>query len=341
LSPYLPRTLRALLCCLPVVAGLAGCVTRSPDFEPIRIDGWTYAAAVKNADTGQWHCFVSGRYDSGITVRISRSSRGYVLAFEKPEWSLEDGAIYSVTLSIDDLWQARIEGVATEDSIVVPLDFDDEALSALRRGSVLTMAAEAETFRFELTREATTLDRLESCYRRHLPQDAAGYHNPFAAAQNPFKVRPRADPATRSPTAMQPAELEEILRAATTLEFRADHASQFTPSADLVYALDDYIFGYYWEQSVAGRTVDTVLALTLAGMQRDCTGRAVSGRYPGRENDLAKVRRGFVTCEEDDFFADILILAKGDFAMTFVTSSSLDDAELAEAVGAGISSFIP
>ena len=337
----LPGIWSALLGFLLVVA-LAGCVTRSTDFEPIATDGWAYAGAAKVPSTGQWFCYVSAPYNSGVTLGISRASDGYGLDFAKPEWSLENGAIYYVDLSIDSLWWARLRGVAVDDTIAIPLGLDAEALSALRRGSVLTMVAEAETFRFELKRESATLDRLEDCFRRRLPADTAGYRNPFPAAQNPFKVHPRADEASRSPTIIEPAELEQILSRATGLEFRAEQASEFTPSADLVYILDDYLFGHYWEQSMAGRNVDTVLALTLAGMQEDCAGRAVSGRHPGRENDLAKVRRGFVSCEESDFFADILILTRGDFAMVFVTSSSLDDAELAEKVGAAVGgSLVP
>jgi hypothetical protein len=240
-------------------------------------------------------------------------------------------------VSIDDVWRERIEGLAVDDNAIdLLLGFNPKALSALRSGSVLTMAAEAKTFRFQLDDEAATLDRLEDCYRRHLPKDATGYQNPFASAQNPFKVRPRSDEAARTSTVMKSAELEQILQNATGLAFRADQASEFTPSADLVYILDDYLYGYYWEESVEGRNLDTVLSLTLAGMQQDCEGHALSGRRPGRQNDIAKIRRGFVSCEERDFFADILILTRGSFAMVFVTSSSLDDAELAAGVGAAV-----
>ena len=335
----LPGIWSALLGSLLVVA-LAGCVTRSTDFEPIEIDGWAYAGAAKISSTGEWLCYVSAPYKSGVTLGISRASDGYGLDFTKPEWSLENGAVYEVDLSIDSLWRARLRGVAVDDAITIPLGLDAEALSALRRGSVLTMAAQAETFRFELKREAATLDRLEDCFRRRLPAGTAGYRNPFPAAQNPFKVHPHADEASRSPTLMQPAELEQILSRATGLQFRAEPASEFTPSVDLVYILDNYLFGYYWEQSLAGHDVDTVMSLTLAGMQQDCAGRAVSGRHPGRESSLAKVRRGFVSCEESDFFADVLILTREDFAMVFTTSSSLGDAELAENVGAAVAGSV-
>lgn len=325
----------ALLASL-LVAALTGCAGRPAGYEPFEIAGWHEAAAVRVASSGEWVCYVSAPYKSGITLGIWRSGKGYRLEFEKAGWSLEEGAVYPVHLSIDDLWAARRQGVAVENAIVIPLLLDADALGALRRGSVLTMVAQAETFRFELRGEAATLDRLESCYRRHLPKDATGYRNPFPAAQNPFKAHPRSEATSRTPTIMKPANLEQILQQATGLSFRADQASEFTPSADLVYLLDDYLFGYYWEESVEGRNLDTVLALTLAGMQTDCAGRAVSGRHPGRENDIAKIRRGFVSCEESDFFADILILSRGGFAMVFVTSSSLGDAELAEGVGAAV-----
>ena len=331
----LPGLWSTLLGSLLAVA-LTGCVTGSADFEPIEVDGWSHAAAVKVPATGSWICFVSAPYHSGITLRIGRASDGYSLYFAKPEWSLEKGAVYEVDLSIDRLWRAHLEGVAANEAIRVPLGLDAEALNALRLGSVLTMAAQAETFRFELKREAATLDRLEDCFRRRLPAGTAGYRSPFPAAQNPFKVHPRADEASRSPTIMEPAELEQILSQATGLQFRAEPASEFTPSVDLVYILDGHLFGYYWEQSLAGHDVDTVMSLTLAGMQQDCAGRAVSGRHPGRESGLAKIRRGFVSCEENDFFADVLILTREDFAMVFTTSSSLEDAELAENVGAAV-----
>lgn len=308
----------------------------------MEVAGWDHAFAAKLPSSGEWFCSVSAPYTSGIRLTISRQGYGYSLDFDKPEWSLEDKATYYVTLRVDDLWHARMKALAIESTLIVPLFLDAEALSALRRGSLLTLEAEAETFLFQLENEAATLDRLESCYRKRLPKEASDYRNPFAAAQNPFKVQPRGQQAARSPTAMKPAKLEEILRGATTLDFRADHASDFTPSADLVYVLDGYLFGQYREQSVAGGTLDTVFTLTLASMQQACTGRAVSGRYPGRENELAKLRRGFISCDEEDFFADVLVLASGDFAMTFVTSSSLDDAELAETVGAAVgASLVP
>lgn len=339
MHPHLPRSLSALLC----VAVLAGCVTRSTDVVPLRVEGWTDAGAVRVASTGNWHCYVSAAYNSGITLQIWRTDRGYRLAFEKPEWSLEKDAVYDVTLSIDDLWQSQLAAGAVAEAIVIPLGLDDEALSALRRGRVLTLQAAAETFRFELEREAATLDRLESCYRKRLTKEAAAaYRNPFAAAQNPFKTRPRVGTLSGTPTVMKSADLERLFYRATGMEFRVEQASGFTPAADLVYFLGDYLYGHYWEQAIEAGGLDHVLSLTLASMQTDCSGRAVSGRIPGRENDLAKLRRGFVTCEADDFFADVLILANEPFAMTFVTSSSLDDAALADQVGAAVgASFVP
>jgi hypothetical protein len=99
--PPSPRRLSALLC----VAALAGCVTRSADFEPLRVDGWADAGAIRSANTGTWHCYVSAPYQSGITLDIWRTNTGYRFVFDKPEWALEKGAVYVVTLSIDDLWQ--------------------------------------------------------------------------------------------------------------------------------------------------------------------------------------------------------------------------------------------
>ncbi|HMA15296.1 MAG TPA: hypothetical protein VKP12_10955, partial [Kiloniellaceae bacterium] len=154
----------------------------------MEIDGWTEAFAAKTTVRGQWFCSVSASYKSGIRLTISRDHSGYSLDFQKAEWSLEDKATYPVILSIDDLWRARREGLAVGTTLVVPLLLDAEALSALRRGMLLSLEAEAETFQFELRNEAATLDRLESCYRERLSKEAAAtYRSPFAAAQNPFK----------------------------------------------------------------------------------------------------------------------------------------------------------
>lgn len=321
---------------------LAGCAAGSKDIEIFEVPGWDHAVATR-VSSGGWICFVKTPYDGGFSLSIVRASYGYTITIEKRGWLLEEAEEYPVDVSVDDLWRARLDGLAVGgNAIDVLLGLDADALYALRGGRVLTMAAATETFRFKLGDEAETLDFLEACYRRHLPADAAGYRNPFAAAQNPFKAPRRSEQVARRSAMTKPEELEDIFFAATGQQFRVEQATEFTPSADLVYFLDDHLFGMFWEESMQGRNPDTVFAVTLAGMQADCSGRAVSGHHAGRQSDLAVLRHGFVSCEEEDFFADVVLLYTDTYAMVFVTSSSLERAELAGEVGRAVGrSFVP
>ena len=238
-----PRT-SAGIAILAGAALLAGCAAPSPDsardyrLEYFEIEGWHSAAAYWDADGKFHHCFVSAQYNSGITFEIYRNPIGYSLVLQKPEWSLGPNEVYSVKLSIDDRWSKRLTSMALgEDFIRIVLGFDDEALEAIRRGSRLAVEAQAETFAFVLKDEEATLDRLERCYRENLPEIADDYRNPFAAGQNPFKSN------VRSASGLKPSTLKKILERATGIEFRVEPASEFAQEAELVYFLEDTLYG--------------------------------------------------------------------------------------------------
>ncbi len=325
---------------LASAAVLAGCAAKRPGaaqhsgVEEFEVEGWSYAAIYRHDDGALKACLVASKYENGINLMFVRHHEGYSIIFQKREWSLNRDDIYSVTLRIDDLWQKRFESrVLSGDDIEILLGVDPAALESIRWGSSLTLFAQAQTFMFELKREGTTLDRLERCYREHLPQTAAGYVNPFAAEQNPFKAKARAA------TGLQPSNLEEILNGATGLDFRAEPASEFTPEVELVYFLDDSLYGTFRQVPSPGNSVDGVLAATLAGMQANCSGRGVSGQDPGRDGGSLRVREGFVACEADDYFAGVLVIATDPKISVFVTTASMDDALLAEKTGKAIGRF--
>ncbi|WP_299625416.1 hypothetical protein [Pelagibius sp.] len=319
---------------------LAGCAAPKPvdEFESrheyFEVEGWHTGAVFFEADGAFSSCFISSDYLNGISLEIARHEHGYHINLFKFEWSLEAGKSYPVRLQIDDLWQRDFEITAvTEKGILIFLGFDAEALRALRQGSLLTVFAETETFRFKLYQGRAALDRLERCLRENLPQAVTDYRNPFAAEQNPFKARPR------SASGVKPSSLKKILKGATGVDFDVDQASEFTPDVELVYFLDEALYGLFWQNSGQGNSADDVLAITLAYMQTDCSGRAVSGQNPARDGDIGRVRQGFVACDTDDLFADVLVIESDSVNSVFVTSSSMGDAELAQEVGSAVGRF--
>jgi hypothetical protein len=121
-------------------------------------------------------CTISRKLDDEIVVTFVRASDGLALLLESPNWKLERGKQYPVTMKIGPkTWEKEVAAEANS----VSMDVEDaKFVSGLRASSALDVVAAGATIHVPLDKSTAAFDRLEECVAKN---EKAVETNPFVA----------------------------------------------------------------------------------------------------------------------------------------------------------------
>jgi hypothetical protein len=262
-------------------------------------------------------CTMTAQSGSGILLAfiISRE-RAWGLALADERWELNLGAVQDVELKIDSGPPVKaIAKVVDRHGILVPLANDDQLVTALRQGKLLTISTKTGTFSFELSGTSGALAALAACVAENLAAEKAKSASEIAdkrpdevAAVDP---NPKAAGESQSQRLFTVGEASafaaELLASAGVENYRLiDPAENPMPSFDVVFTYPNGIVG-----AIAGfkegAAVDLDRAATTitADDAKNCRGSFSSGEKKSEGVDPTKVRRLFTACRSDGKLVEI------------------------------------
>jgi hypothetical protein len=147
---------------------------QSPDTQTVTIGPWTIATTYQ-ADTFE-NCTMT-RPANGLGVVFMRNQEGLLLSLDSPEWKLERGKAYSISLSAG---QRSVEAKALAESKSVTIALADTAFNErLRTANVLEVHGAGATLHVPLDGSTAGLERLDMCFEKNVRQSPES--NPFVA----------------------------------------------------------------------------------------------------------------------------------------------------------------
>jgi len=166
------RNLRRLAVCAPVLALLPASVLAETNAEAI--GPWQIEAVYKNEKFDR--CAITRTLDDDIAVSFVRTGDGLSLQLSSPNWKLENGKNYPVTMKLGP--QSWDREVAAEASSVTMDLGDAKFVSGLRAANALDVVAAGATIHVPLDRSSVAFERLEQCVGKN---ERAVETNPFVA----------------------------------------------------------------------------------------------------------------------------------------------------------------
>ena len=121
-------------------------------------------------------CAISREVDDEIVVTFVRDGAGLTLELESPNWKLERGKQYPVTLKLGPHSFDK-EVAAEANSVSMPVE-DDKFTAGLGAANALDIVAAGATIHVPLDKSNVALDRLEQCVEKN---EQAVVANPFVA----------------------------------------------------------------------------------------------------------------------------------------------------------------
>jgi hypothetical protein len=159
-----------LLACISVPALAFG----AEESKSETIGPWEIEAIFKGDKFDR--CSINRKLDDDIVATFVRSSGGLSLELKSPNWQLERGQDYPVTMKLGPLsFDAKL---AAEPSSV-SMDVTDKKFEAgLRSAKALNVVAAAATIKVPLDKSGDAFDRLAECVEKN---DKSVRTNPFVA----------------------------------------------------------------------------------------------------------------------------------------------------------------
>ncbi len=183
----------------------SGSVDAAGPLRSFKLGFWS-GGAYTDERTGDFtHCSAGVAYDSGINMFILVTA-GYRwwLGFIDPHWAFSPRTRLEVELRLDGGAPfPRFATVPSGQLLLVPLPDNSGVIDRLRQSSQLSLIAQGEAFRFELSETAAVLDELRGCVRSSaaLAARASSAPSPTAASASSETKQPPAHTATPSETA--------------------------------------------------------------------------------------------------------------------------------------------
>jgi hypothetical protein len=169
------RNLGLMLCAAAVLAFVPHAVAAETETSNAdSIGPWTIEATFK-ADKFD-RCAISRSLADEVVITFARDGGGLTLLLESPNWQLERGKQYAVTMKLGP--KSFDKEVAAETGSVSMAIDDDKFERALSGASALDIVAAGATIHVPLDRSNVALDRLEQCVRKN---EQAVVANPFVA----------------------------------------------------------------------------------------------------------------------------------------------------------------
>lgn len=163
--------LRLLILAAPVLALLpaAAAETTSESIGP-----WSIEATYKNDKFDR--CAISRTLDGDIVVTFVRTGDGMSLLLSSPNWKLDQGEKYPVTMKLGpQSWDREVAAEATSVSMDVG---DEKFVSGLRAANALDVVAAGATIHVPLDKSTVAFERLKQCVEKN---EKAVETNPFVA----------------------------------------------------------------------------------------------------------------------------------------------------------------
>lgn len=165
--------LRVLLLSTPLLALTAGTAVA----ESESVGSWEVEAVYKNDEFDR--CAISRTLDDDIAVTFVRTGQGLSLMLSSPNWKLETGKNYPVTMKLGpQSWDREVAAEASSVSMDVG---DAKFVSGLRAATALNVVAAGATIEVPLDGSSAAFERLEQCVEK----------NERAVETNPFVVPAR------------------------------------------------------------------------------------------------------------------------------------------------------
>lgn len=167
------EALRVLLLSTPLFALLpAAAAAESESIGP-----WEIEAVYKNDEFDR--CAISRTLDDDIAVTFVRTGEGLSLMLSSPNWKLDTGKNYPVTMTLGgQSWDREVAAEASSVSMDVG---DAKFVSGLRASNALNVVAAGATIQVPLDGSSAAFARLEQCVDK----------NEKAVETNPFVVPAR------------------------------------------------------------------------------------------------------------------------------------------------------
>jgi hypothetical protein len=157
---------------LPALPGHAAEESKSETIGP-----WEIAAIFKGDKFDR--CAIDRTLRDDIVVRFVRTADGLSLELESPNWKLERGKKYPVTMAMGPF---SLDTEVAAESGSVSMDIDDKKFeNGLRSASALNIVAAGATIRVPLDKSRIAFDRLAQCVEK----------NNRSVDSNPFVAPPR------------------------------------------------------------------------------------------------------------------------------------------------------
>ena len=124
-------------------------------------------------------CTISRKLDGDIIATFMRTGEGLTLLLSSPNWKLERGKQYPVTMKLGgESWDREVAAEASS----VSMEVDDAKFKrSLKSANALNVVAAGATIRVPLDSSTAALDRLDRCVEK----------NERAVETNPFVVPAR------------------------------------------------------------------------------------------------------------------------------------------------------
>ena len=164
--------LRLMLLAAPVLVLLPAAAVAETTSETI--GPWSIEATYKNDKFDR--CAISRTLDNDIVVTFVRTGEGMSLLLSSPNWKLDQGEKYPVTMKLGpQSWDREVAAEASSVSMDVA---DAKFVSGLRAASALDVVAAGATIHVPLDKSTAAFERLEQCVEKN---EKAVETNPFVA----------------------------------------------------------------------------------------------------------------------------------------------------------------
>jgi hypothetical protein len=138
------------------------------------IGPWEIEATFKGDNFDR--CSIHRKLDDDIVASFVRSGDGLSLELESPNWKLDRGEDYPVTMKLGPI---SLDGEFAAESNSVSMQVKDKKFEAgLRGAKLLNVVAAGATIKVPLDRSADAFDRLAECVAKN---DKSVQTNPFVA----------------------------------------------------------------------------------------------------------------------------------------------------------------
>lgn len=140
------------------------------------VGGWSIGAFTSDQTREFSHCTMSSGYRSGIDMYFAVSSNyTWRVGWMHPSWRLQEGQEIPIVYWIDDFPSRRLTATVAKGGflVIAELPATSEVFDQFRRGYVLRVRAEGNTYAFNLTDTFAGLTAVVECVGRYKAYAAA------------------------------------------------------------------------------------------------------------------------------------------------------------------------